>query len=108
MFTLGMYAGIYFAQNYDMPIIEKPQDILERAKRLLRKAMRTIIKACGSNIGGRNGNGGVREKRQLSGDVFYDDEDDSDDNDDYDDNLREGDQQRETSLLEGVENIMSV
>lgn len=31
-FSIGLYAGIYLAQNYDVPKVDEPEKLLQRIK----------------------------------------------------------------------------
>lgn len=32
VFSVGVYAGIYVTQNYKVPQVDKPEELMERAK----------------------------------------------------------------------------
>ncbi|KAI2802127.1 hypothetical protein BLOT_010319 [Blomia tropicalis] len=42
VFGLGLYAGIYVSQNYKIPAVDKPEDIIAK----FRSSQSHIVKIC--------------------------------------------------------------
>ena len=45
MFSVGVYAGIYVTQNYKIPQVDKPEELIEKAKSWVENINKTYKKS---------------------------------------------------------------
>lgn len=45
VFSVGVYAGIYVTQNYKIPQVDKPEELIEKAKSWVENINKTYKKS---------------------------------------------------------------